>query len=161
MCSKYFEKTATKGTDYSPPITPGLEEEGSETNAVLTQYEETIKCCFDYFAGGDDNIDSVEFMRACQKIDIINASTSLNRVLEIFVRCNQDELGEYFQAMPNPHEIRQMNLEHEEFISAVAAIAWYQPDKKKGDPFHKKLDALIEKRFVAAENKIKQGVMNQ
>ena len=43
MCSKYFEKTAAKGTDYSPPITPGLEDEASETTAVIKQYEETIK----------------------------------------------------------------------------------------------------------------------
>jgi len=42
----------------------------------------------------------------------------------------------------------------------VAAIAYYQPDKKKGDPFHKKLDLLLEKRFLAAESKIKQGVMS-
>ena len=134
-------------------MTSGLLEDGSETQAVFEKYEDTIRCCFDYFAGGDDNIDSVEFMRACQKADIINANTSLNRVLEIFVRCNQDELGEYFQAMPNPREIREMNLEHEEFVAAVAAIAWYQPDKKKGDPFAKKLDLLTEKRFVTAEVK--------
>ena len=149
MLKKYWTPAfAIKDTDYSEPETPGLDEEGSEVHTCIKNNTDILKKCFNFFSGGDDSIDCPEFMKMAQKTDVINASTSLNKVMDAFVRCNQDELTDYFLACPNPQEIREMDLEFEEFLTAVTAIAYIQPPKKKGDPFVDRLEAFIQAKFA-------------
>merc|ERR1711865_780057 len=92
----------------------------------------------------DDSIDCVEWMQLCRESAVIDANVSFSRVLEIFVRCNQEEVVDYLTAMPNPSEPRDMSMEFDEFCEAVVATAYLRPPKKKSDPFSKQLDNFIE-----------------
>jgi len=149
MLNKYWTVAfADKDTDYSLPKTPGLDEEGNAVAECMKANNDVLMKCFQYFSGGDSSIDCSEFMKMAQKTDIINASTSLNKVMDAFVRCNQDELTDYFLSYPDPKEIREMDLEYDEFVTAVVAIAYIQPPKKKGDPFIDRLEAFIQSKFA-------------
>ena len=160
MMQEYWEPISTTDLDISEPEAPGLGVEGSETNACIEEHYTRIVKCFNHYGGANDggpasddqSIDCVEWMMACKETDII-ANISISKVLEIFVRCNQDELEDYFYGMPNAEEIREMNLELEEFLHALVATAALQPAKKKTDPFRKKLEAFLEKLLTGGPKK--------
>jgi len=161
MMEEYWEPISNTDLDITEPEAPGLGVEGSDTNACIEENYTRIVKCFNHYGGANDSgaaaddssIDCVEWMMACKECEIIDASTSFSKVLEIFVRCNQDELEDYFYGMPNAEEIREMNLELEEFLHAVVATAALQPAKKKTDPFRKKLDAFLEKLLTGGPRK--------
>jgi len=113
--------------DISEPECPGLGVEGSDTNKIIEANYKRIEAAFKHYGGANqdgplaDNgsVDCIEWMMACRDCQIIDANLSFSKVLEIFVRCNQDELEDYFYGMPNPMEIRDMNLELEEFLQVI------------------------------------------
>lgn len=145
MFENHFDAIAE--IDFSPPEAPGLEEEGSETQECLKAYGSQggrISKCFNHYSGGD-SIDCVEWMETCKDCLIIDASTSFSKVLEIFLRCNQEELEEYFTDMPNPETIAEMSLELDEFILAIVATANLQPKKKPKDTYVNKLSSFLDK----------------
>merc|ERR1719446_1668297 len=131
MFETYLAPIAEDGFDISLPETPGLGEEESDTNKCIEENYKRIEKCFRHYGGAneagpsadDASIDCVEWMMACKDCKIIDANTSFSKVLEIFVRCNQDELDDYFYGMPNPEEIREMSLELDEFLHIVCAVA--------------------------------------
>lgn len=43
----------------------------------------------------DDSIDCVEWMQACKECGVIDANVSFSKVLEIFVKSNQEEVRIY------------------------------------------------------------------
>ena len=145
--------------DMTEPEAPGLGVQGSETNQFIDKEFRRLEKCFRHFSGANDSggddtsIDCVEWMLACKDCQIIDANTSFSKVLEIFVRCNQDELEDYFHGMPNPEEIREMSLELGEFLHAVCATAMLQPAKKKDEPFVKKLERFVEKLLTSGRKK--------
>merc|ERR1712216_457976 len=100
--------------------------------------------------GKGDEIDCVEWMKMCRDCDIIDANISFAKVLGIFLRCNQQELFDYFGDDANPEDVRNMSLEYDEFIRAVVATANLQPSKKKTDPFVKKLQPFLDKLLAKA-----------
>ena len=68
---------------------------------------------------------------------------SFAKVLEMFVRCNQDELEEYGTGnMADPTAIKAMALDFQEFTAALLATAALK--QKTGGDFPKLLGTFIE-----------------
>jgi len=144
MFNKHFTGIAYD-VDYSAPTAPGLNVPGSEATLLIERYQESLPKLFAHYNGGDDSIDCVEWMLMCKDCKIIDASTSFSKIMDLFVRCNQEELEEYFTCMEDPENIREMSLEFDEFLQAIVATAYLSAGKKKTDTFGDKLQHLIEK----------------
>ena len=74
---------------------------------------------------------------------LLGDGISFAKVLELFVRCNQDELENYGTGdMPDPTDIKAMALDFHEFTTALLATAALK--QKTGGDFPKLLDTFIE-----------------
>jgi len=71
-----------------------------------------------------DCIDCYEWMMACHDCGVIRGGISFSKLLDIFVRCNQQELDSYCQdSVADPDSIKGMALTYDEFCNAVLTTA--------------------------------------
>lgn len=121
--------------------------EMEEVKAVIAQYSNRLKKFYRKFGGqnksGDDDMDIVEFMLALNAAKVIDSKLSNAKGLEVFVRCNQQEVSEYLSAMPDDKMVLGMCCEFEEFIDCIIMCADSQ--KKKGDTVDGRIGAFVER----------------
>jgi len=72
-------------------------------------------------------IDAFEWLLACDQCGVIGPGVSYAKVLDVFVRCNQQELHEYCYAdsrkYGDPDYIKSMAMDFKEFRHAIVATA--------------------------------------
>ena len=79
-----------------------------------------------------DAIDCFEWMSLASECEFTGKGISFAKTLEVFVRCNQDELGDFFHGnkFANPDAIKGMTLDFPGFCDAVLAVAELTVKKK-------------------------------
>jgi len=104
-----------------------------EVKAVLATYQNRMKKFYKKYGGktqsGDEDLDIMEFMGAMSSLKLIDGNLSNGQAMEVFVRCNQDEVLAYLTAMPDDKEIMSISASFSEFMDCLLVCSASQ-DKK-------------------------------
>jgi len=135
-----YEDVGTDGRD-SPEVVELLQTVHARMKKFYRRYGGVSK-------GGESTIDVIEFMLAIKDAKLFDTQLSFSKALEIFLRANQEEVEEYFNAMPDYKEITDMSLEFDEFVEVVVGMANVQKKKKPDEPLHIRLATFIERMLT-------------
>jgi len=120
-----------------------------EVDAVFVSLNARLRKFYKKYGGsnkaGDDDLDIIEYMLALNQAKCIDATLTNARALEIFVRCNQQEVEEYLNDMPDFQKILDMSADWDEFIDCLIMCADCQKKRKKDDGIEVRLQAFIER----------------
>jgi len=120
---------------------------------VLDDWRNRIKKLFDRCAGanqgdGDDSLDVLEYCLMLNNQRCIDANLSNSICLEVFVRCNYQEVDEYLSSEGDADFTRIYDLaaEWEEFVDCLIVCAHFAiPKKGRKDTFDYRLKTFCER----------------
>merc|ERR1712188_127685 len=96
---------------------------------ILTKNNEKLKKYHKRYGGKNmmdankDELDVVEFSIALKDSRCIDTNLSYAKAVEIFIRCNRQEVSEYLSSMPNDKKIVDMSADFDEFTNMLIVCA--------------------------------------
>ena len=64
-----------------------------------------------------------------------------------------EQINDFMERMPDPTPVRQMSMDFDEFISAIAAVATLEPPRFPAEDFTKALERIVTKLLTAGPRK--------